>query len=77
MTLPLDSKIFAPLFSDDEVAGIFDDEAFLRAMLEVEGALARVEADLDIIPSSAGERISEICRTAVLDPQQIGQGYPA
>jgi 3-carboxy-cis,cis-muconate cycloisomerase len=74
MTLPLDSKIFAPLFSDDEVAGLFDDEAFLRAMLEVEGALARVEASIGIIPSSAGERISEICRTAVLDPQQIGQG---
>jgi 3-carboxy-cis,cis-muconate cycloisomerase len=74
MTLPLDSKIFAPLFSDDEVAGLFDDEAFLQAMLEVEGALARVEASIGIIPSSAGERISEICRTAVLDPQQIGQG---
>ena len=74
MTLPLDSKIFGPLFSDPEIAGLFDDAAFLRAMLEVEGALARVEASLDIIPNSAGEHISEICRTAVLDPQQIGHG---
>ena len=74
MTLALDSKIFGPLFSDPEIAGLFDDAAFLRAMLEVEGALARVEASLGIIPVSAGERISEICRTAVLDPQQIGQG---
>jgi 3-carboxy-cis,cis-muconate cycloisomerase len=74
MTLPLDSKIFGPLFSDPEIAGIFDDAAFLRAMLEVEGALARVEASLGIIPALAGERISKICRTAVLDPQQIGQG---
>ena len=74
MTLALDSKIFGPLFSDPEITGLFDDAAFLRAMLEVEGALARVEASLDIIPNSAGEYISEICRTAVLDPQQIGQG---
>ena len=74
MTLALDSKIFGPLFSDDEIAGLFDDEAFLRAMLEVEGALARVEARLGIIPSTAGEQISEICRTTVLDPQKIGQG---
>ena len=74
MTLALDSEIFGPLFSDGEVAGLFDDQAFVRAMLEVEGALARVEARLEIIPASAGERISEVCRTVVLDPQQIGQG---
>ena len=74
MTLALDSKIFGPLFNDPEVADLFDDAAFLRAMLEVEGALARVEADLGIIPSAAGKQISEISRTTVLDPQQIGQG---
>ena len=82
MTLPLDSKIFGPLFSDPEIAGFFDDASFLRAMLEVEGCLARVEANLGLIPSSAGKRISEICRTVVLDPRQIGQdtwrdGVPA
>jgi len=74
MTLPLDSKIFGPLFSDPEVAGLFDDDAFLRAMLEVEGALARVEARLGIIPSSAGERISESAASAAVDPNQIGRG---
>jgi len=74
MTLALDSKIFGPLFNDPEVADLFDDAAFLRAMLEVEGALARVEAGLGIIPTAAGGQISEICRTTVLDPQQIGQG---
>jgi 3-carboxy-cis,cis-muconate cycloisomerase len=74
MTLTLDSKIFGPLFKDDEISGLFDDGAFLRAMLVVEGALARVEAGLGIIPASAGERISEICKTVDLDQQQIGQG---
>ena len=74
MTLALDSKILGPLFNDAEVAAILDDHAFLRAMLEVEGALARVEANLGIIPSSAGDRISEICRHLEPDPQKIGQG---
>ena len=74
MTLALDSKIFGQLFKDDDIAGLFDDEAVLRAMFEVEGALARVEADLGIIPSSAGKRISDVCRTVELDPQLIGQG---
>jgi 3-carboxy-cis,cis-muconate cycloisomerase len=74
MTTALDSKIFGPLFKDDEIAGLFDDEAFLRAMLAVEGALARVEAGLEIIPASAGERIFDICRTVEMDPQLIGQG---
>lgn len=73
MTLALDSNIFAPLFCDDEVAGLFDDDAYLQAMLEVEGALARVEARLGVIPSSAGEQISKTARAASLDPRKIGQ----
>jgi 3-carboxy-cis,cis-muconate cycloisomerase len=73
MTLPLDSEIFSPLFSDPEIAVLFDDQAFVRAMLEVEGGLARVEAKLGIIPAAAGERISETCRNADLDPRKIGQ----
>ncbi len=73
MTLALDSEIFAPLFCDDKVAGLFDDDACLRAMLEVEGALARVEARLGIIPSSAGEQISKTTTTVSPDPRQIGQ----
>jgi 3-carboxy-cis,cis-muconate cycloisomerase len=73
MTLALDSKIFGPLFSDEEIAGLFDDKAFIRNMLTVEGALARVESSLGIIPSSAGERISDVCKTVEMDPQLIGQ----
>jgi len=74
MVLALDSDIFAPLFSDDKVAKLFSDEVFLQAMLEVEGALARVQADLGIIPLAAGELISETAQTVSLDPAEIGQG---
>jgi len=73
MTLPLDSKIFGPLFTDPEVAGLFDDDAFLRTMLDVEGALARVEAKQGVIPAAAGERISKIAGSVAVDPQKIGQ----
>ena len=73
MVLPLDSKIFGPLFSDPEVAGIFDDHAFLRTMLAVEGALARVEARLGVIPAAAGKKISKIADRTAVEPQQIGQ----
>ena len=66
MTLALDSKIFGPLFNDPEIAGLFDDEAFLRAMLKVEGALALVEAHLNLVPTSAGEQIADICNNIVL-----------
>lgn len=73
MASALDSDIFGPLFRDDEVAGLFDDDAYLRAMLEVEGALARVEAGLGLIPAAAGERISKAARAASPDPRSIGQ----
>jgi 3-carboxy-cis,cis-muconate cycloisomerase len=74
MTLPLDSDIFGPLFRDDEIVELFNDEAFLRAMLQVEGTLARVEANLGIIPAQAGERISEVCETVEIAPKLIGEG---
>ena len=72
MVLALDSKIFAPLFADDEISGLFDDKAYLDTMLAVEGALARVEAGLGIIPSAAGEHISRVAATLSPDPATIG-----
>lgn len=74
MVLALDSDIFAPLFSDDKVAKLFEDDVFLQAMLEVEGALARVQATLGIIPPTAGKLISETAQTLSIDPSVIGQG---
>lgn len=56
---PADSQIFAPLFSEAELAAIFSDEQFIRSLLEVEGALARIEGRLGIIPLEAGEAVAE------------------
>ncbi|MDH3446042.1 MAG: 3-carboxy-cis,cis-muconate cycloisomerase [Deltaproteobacteria bacterium] len=58
MTTVLDSAIFGPLFRDDEIAGLLGDEAQVRAMVEVEVALAQVEARAGVIPPAAAQRIA-------------------
>ena len=50
---PLDSAIFAPLFTDEEISALLSDGAFVRALVEVELALARAEARLGVIPPDA------------------------
>jgi 3-carboxy-cis,cis-muconate cycloisomerase len=57
MPTALNSKIFGPLFSDSEINELLTDEAYVRALVEVETALARAEARLGVIPSGAAEHI--------------------
>ena len=54
---PSDSKIYAPLFSEPQIAEIFSDEQFVRYLLAVEAALARVQGQLNIIPAEAAAKI--------------------
>lgn len=54
---PFDSILFQSLFSDREVAQLFDDQAYVAQMLRVEAALARVQGRLGIIPSDAAKVI--------------------
>ncbi len=68
---PSDSSIFAPLFSDPAMAGIFSDEHFVQRLLEVESALARVQARLGLIPPPAAEDIEAACRTLLVDLAQL------
>jgi len=78
---PSDSNILASLFSDPDIAGVFSDEHFLQCLLEVEWALARVQARLGIIPVGAADRIEAACRAPALDLAQLGvaterDGFP-
>lgn len=57
----IDSQIFGDWFSRAEMREIFTDEYRLQCWLEVEAALARVQAKLGIIPRAAAE---EICAKA-------------
>lgn len=74
MATALDSDILAPLFRDEELARLFEDKAYVRAMVEVEVALARAEARLGIIPPWAGEQISGAARPEKIDLKKITKG---
>jgi len=74
MTTTLDSKIFGPLFGDSEINELLTDEAYVRALVEVEIALARAETRLAIIPSSAGEQISNAAQWNKIDIAVLAQG---
>jgi 3-carboxy-cis,cis-muconate cycloisomerase len=54
---PSDSKIYAPLFSEPQIAEIFSDEQFVRYLLTVEAALAKAQSQLDMIPTAAAAKI--------------------
>lgn len=60
MATPLDSAIFGPLFTDDEISSLLSDDAFVRALVEVEVALARAEARAGVIPEKAAQQISKV-----------------
>ena len=62
-TEPLSSPLLQSLIGDEEVAAFFSNEAELRAMLQVEEALAGAEAEVGLIENAAASRISEACRS--------------
>lgn len=64
---PLDSPLFAALVGDPEIAAHLSDAAEIRAMLEVEAALARAQGALGIIPPASAEAIA--AAAAGLDPE--------
>jgi 3-carboxy-cis,cis-muconate cycloisomerase len=65
---PADSTIYRQLLGDDDTARLFSDSAEVRAMLLVEGALARVQGALGLIPADAATFIDRASQNVVLDP---------
>jgi 3-carboxy-cis,cis-muconate cycloisomerase len=56
---------------------LLDDRARLRAMLEVEAALARVQGRLGVIPTEAAARIAETAESLEIDPAALAPGTAA
>ncbi|HMA13165.1 MAG TPA: 3-carboxy-cis,cis-muconate cycloisomerase, partial [Kiloniellaceae bacterium] len=71
---PFDSALFGPLLSDAELAALLDDRAQIRAMLDFEGALARAEARVGVIPEDAARVISEAADRLEIDPAALAEG---
>ncbi len=54
---PADGPILGTLYGSDGMRAVFDEQAYFQRMLDVEAALARVQARLGIIPEAAAAAI--------------------
>jgi 3-carboxy-cis,cis-muconate cycloisomerase len=78
---PADSLLYAGLFGTDEMRAVFNEKGFVQRMLDVEAALARVEARLGIVPDEAAKAITGAASADRLDLRELGAvttnvGYP-
>jgi 3-carboxy-cis,cis-muconate cycloisomerase len=68
------------LFSDDELNALLTDEAYVRALVDVEIALARAEARVGVIPASAAAEIAKAqagnVKIAALAAGNLRSGFP-
>jgi 3-carboxy-cis,cis-muconate cycloisomerase len=76
-----DSLIFRDIFGTAAMRRVFSDEARVQYYLDIEAALARVQARLGIIPHEAAEEIVRHCHAAELDYVKLKAqteriGYP-
>jgi 3-carboxy-cis,cis-muconate cycloisomerase len=62
-----DSGIFSNIFATAPMRRIFSDTARVQYYLDIEAALARVQARLGIIPAEAAEEIVRHCNAAEFD----------
>ncbi|AWB35489.1 3-carboxy-cis,cis-muconate cycloisomerase [Orrella marina] len=77
----LDSALFRDMFGTGAMRSVFDDQATLARYVEVEVALARVQARLGIIPHEAARQIEQLADARKLDMERIKHdtenvGYP-
>ena len=56
----LDSGLLAPTWAGTPVAAETTDEAWLRAMIDVEAALARAQARLGVVPAGVAEALAAV-----------------
>ncbi len=70
----IDSEIFGDLFGTAAMRHVFCDETLVQRYLDVEAALARVQARLDIIPEEAAAEISAKAKFENFDFEQYKRG---
>ncbi|WP_407491945.1 lyase family protein [Pseudooceanicola sp. MF1-13] len=67
-----DSAIYHKLFDAGEASKLFTDTAEVRAMMIVEGALAKAQGELGIIPELSAKAIHRASLEIALDPGGLG-----
>ncbi len=70
----LDSAIYAELFGDPELRRLFGDSAEVRAMLLVEGALAKAQGAAGLIPEVSAAAIHRASLEVQVDPSALARG---
>jgi 3-carboxy-cis,cis-muconate cycloisomerase len=78
---PADSPILGTLYGSDAMRAVFDERAYFQRMLDVEAALARVQARFGIIPADAAATITKAARVENLSTEELAAsarnvGYP-
>ena len=78
---PADSSVLGTLYGSDAMRAAFDENAWFQAMLDVEAALARVQAGLGLIPADAAVAITAAARVENLERAELAAsvrnvGYP-
>ena len=68
-----DSPLHAQLFPTGEAGRLFSDSAAIRAMLLVEGALAKAQGKLGVIPEISAAAIHRASLEVQIDPGAIAQ----
>jgi 3-carboxy-cis,cis-muconate cycloisomerase len=63
----LDSRLFRNLFGTQEIRDVFTDSSYTQFMIETEAALARAQSKVGIIPSEAGQIITEAFKTVSIE----------
>ncbi|MDQ1393512.1 MAG: hypothetical protein QOF30_2489 [Acidimicrobiaceae bacterium] len=62
-----DSEMYAHLWGTEELRAIFDEKARLQSWLDILVALARAQAQLDLIPAGSADAIAEAAHVERLD----------
>ena len=70
-----DSFYFKDRFGSPAMRAIWDDRATLQRWLDVEAALAEVEAELGLIPKTAAREIARNARIEKLDLRAMKRGF--
>jgi len=78
---PADGPILGTLYGSDAMRAVFGEQAYFQRMLDVEAALARVQARLGLIPVDAAAAITAAARYENLDVAELAAsarnvGYP-
>jgi 3-carboxy-cis,cis-muconate cycloisomerase len=67
------SGLFGGIFARGDAAAAVSDDAWIAAMLEVEGALALACGDAGLVPRADAETIASVCGTLSIDPVALGE----